>query len=244
MVFILYACPTYITHHPNLPKNLYSPQTSNTMQKREILQIAAAIIVFAIIIAFYPIILGEFTAIPQAILFSAIIILVSVFSRKLFANSLDAGVEHEIWQWQRFGFKPHYKLNKSIPAGILFPLFFSVFSIGILKIPTLLSYETRALKTRAAKRFGHYSFSEMTDWHNALIGSAGIVSLLLLAVIAYFLPIPGFEYLSRLATYYAFVNLLPISKLDGTQIFFGSRILWTTLAIISAVFLSYALLII
>jgi Zn-dependent protease len=95
------------------------------------------------------------------------------------------------------------------------------------------------MKVRAAKRFGFYSYSELTDFHNALIGAGGIIALLILSFISYF---PGFEYLSRIAAFYAFWNMIPISKLDGTQIFFGSRALWTALAIITIIFTAYALI--
>ena len=105
---------------------------------------------------------------------------------------------------------------------------------------TILTYNTTALKRRAAKRFGYYSFAEMTDWHNALIGAAGIIVMLLLSFVSYW--IPTLEPLARLAAFYAFFNMIPFSKLDGSQIYFGSRILWYALAIITLIFASYALL--
>jgi hypothetical protein len=78
----------------------------------------------------------------------------------------------------------------------------------------------------------------MTDWHNALIGAAGIVAVLILSIISYL--IPWSDSLWRLSAYYAFWNMIPLSNLDGTQIFFGSRVLWSTLAIVVAIFTVYA----
>ena len=77
----------------------------------------------------------------------------------------------------------------------------------------------------------------MTEWHNGVIGAAGLVAVLLLSFISYF---PGFELLTKLAAFYAISNMLPISNLDGTQIFFGSRILYITMLIITAIFFLYA----
>jgi hypothetical protein len=173
--------------------------------------------------------------------YSAIIILVAVISRKIVALHYDASVEHEIWQWQRYGYKEHMKLKNPVPMGIIFPLLFSVFTLGLLKITTFLTYETHALKRRAAKRVGYYSYTEMTEWHNAIIGATGIFAVLILAALAYILPFQGVEMLAALASYYAFWNLLPVSKLDGTQIFFGSRVLYIFLAIITLIFTAFSL---
>ena len=102
---------------------------------------------------------------------------------------------------------------------------------------TFLTYETRALKHRAAKRFGYYSFTEVTDWDNGLIGATGIIALLVLSIVGY---IMGYELLFKMAAFYALMNMLPISNLDGTQIFFGSRIIWSVLALICLIFGLYA----
>mgnify|MGYP001567592616 FL=1 len=154
---------------------------------------------------------------------------------------LDSNVEHEIWKVYRYGYKPGWHFNKPISAGIIFPLFFTLFTWGILKFSAILTYETRALKARASKRFGFYSFAEMTDWHNGIIGASGIIATLLVAVIAYF---ANLELLAKMTVFYTFWNLIPVSNLDGTQIFFGSRILYAILAITTIIFTFYALFIV
>ena len=151
---------------------------------------------------------------------------------------LDSSVEHRLWYVYRTGFRPKQHFKREMPFGLIVPLVLAALSVGVLKVMTILTYETRALKHRAAKRHGFYSYTEMTDWHNGLIGAAGIVALLLVSFLAYF---PGLEYLSKMAAYYAFWNMLPISKLDGTQIFFGNRVLWTVLGVITLIFSFYAL---
>ena len=211
---------------------------------REISHIILAIITLAIVIGFSSILILDYELIAQAFLFAFVIILVSVYSKKFVAHLFDADVEHEIWKVKRYGYKPHWHLKKGLAAGIILPLLLAVVTLGVFKFMALLTYETRALKRRAARRFGFYSFTEMTEWHNALIGAAGILGILLLSIVAYFLPIAGLETLARLAAFYAFFNMLPLSKLDGTQIFFGSRILYATLAIITLIFTAYALILI
>ena len=195
---------------------------------KETLHILAAILIFTLVAAFSSLLQGNLAHLAIAFLFTTLIILVNIVTKKGTASLLDANVEHEIWSFSQFGLKPQHHLKNPLPLGIILPLFFSLISLGILKIPSLLTYETTPLKRRAAKRFEYYSYSQMTDWHNALIGASGIIAVLLLSIIAYFLPY-NLETLAKLGVYYALVNLIPLSKLDGTQIFFGSRVIYTIL---------------
>ncbi len=222
----------------NIYINLF---TEKNMKTSELTSILAAIIILTAIFGFSYAIKTQWETISAILLFSIIIILVSVFSKKLIAYMLDSNVEHEIWKVYRYGYKPGWHFNKPISAGIIFPLFFTLFTWGILKFSAILTYETRALKARASKRFGFYSFAEMTDWHNGIIGASGIIAALLVAVIAYF---TNLELLAKMTVFYAFWNLIPVSNLDGTQIFFGSRILYAILAITTIIFTFYALFIV
>ena len=203
------------------------------MKYSEILHILTAILILTIVSGFSLAFKSDWQGLLLAFIFSFIIIFISILAKKISAHLLDSDIEHEIWQMKHFGFSSKSQFKKPIIVGIIFPLITTILSLGTLKFSALLTYETRALKHRAAKRFGYYSFTEMTDWHNALIGTAGILALLILTLITYLLPY-NLVYLSKLSLYYAFWNLLPISKLDGTQILFGSRTLWSILALITA----------
>ncbi len=209
------------------------------MKEREIIHIIIAILVLAIVISFSELVTLDFSYLGTGILFAFIVIGVNLLAKKFVANMLDSDVENSLWFWSRYGFRPNASLKKEIPLGIILPILLTAFSAGLIKITTILTYETSALKRRAAKRFGYYSFTEMTDWHIALIGASGIVATLALSFITYW--IPSLEALARIAAFYAFFNMIPFSKLDGAQIFYGSRVLWTTLAIIAAIFTGYAL---
>ena len=213
------------------------------MNAKEIAVIIAAILILSVSAGLGFMLRGTIEQVVLVFIFSAIIILVNIFVKKIIARSLDADIEHEIWYFSQFGFKAHQHTKKPIPLGIIVPLVAAVATLGFLKLPAIITYEARALRVRAARRFGNYSYTEMTDWHNAIIGASGIIALLLLALITYLLPVQGFELLAQLASYYAFVNMIPFSKLDGTQIFFGSRVLYFTLGIITVIFTAYSLLI-
>lgn len=206
------------------------------MKSSELSKIILAIFILTIISGFTFAYKSEWSNISLALGFSTIIITTSVLAKKITAHLLDADVEHEIWQMKNFGFYQGFQLKKSIPMGAILPLILTLFSLGAIKFGAILTYETRALKRRAAKRFGFYSFTEMTDWHHALIGASGIFFILLLSLVTYLIPGTNLEYLSKFAAFYALSNIIPISKLDGAQIFFGSRILWSALATITAIF--------
>src|SRR3989344_1464843 len=209
------------------------------MEYKEVRDVIAAIIILGLIISLvYPLKIN-LALFPKFLFFALLIIGINILAKKIIAFSLDADIEHETWKWSRYGLKPHQHFKTEIPLGIILSVILSLFSLGFVKFMSLLTYETRARKIKAAKRFGFYSYTEMTDWHNGLIGATGIVALLLLSVVGYF---AGFEYLSKVTAYYVFVNMIPISNLDGTQIFFGNRILWTVLSVVSVIFVGYALI--
>lgn len=212
------------------------------MGQREFWQILSGMIILTAVIAFIPTMDFGIERVGLSFIVSVLIITVSVFSKKIMAHMLDADVEHEIWKFQRYGFRQHWHFKKEIPGGIIFPLFITFFTLGFVRFMGILTYETKALKVRAAKRFGTYSYTEMSDFHNGLIGAAGIVGVLILSVVIYLIPISsGFGLYAAMVIFYAFFNMLPISKLDGTQIFFGSRILYATIGIITLIFTAFAL---
>lgn len=214
------------------------------MKQRETVQIIIAIATLGFVSGFVELIRGDMKLFSLILLFSALIIGINISVKKIVASRLDADVEHEVWKLHRFWFAPGDKFNKSVLAGVIIPLFISIVSLGTIKLMTILTYETRALKRRAAKRFGPFSFTEMTDFHNALVGASGIISVLLITFITYWIAGEGWEILGRLATFYAFFNMIPFSKLDGSQIYFGSRVLWSVLAAITLVFMMYAMLLV
>jgi|SRR3989338_10483323 len=212
------------------------------MEGREFGHVLAAMLMMFVVSVFgFVLVRGDVSSISQVFVFSVVVVGVPVFVKKAVAYLLDSSVEHEIWMVKKFGFSKKSTFKKGIPFGVLVPLVFSVASLGLVKVMTFLTYETSALKQRAAKRFGHYSYTSMTDWHNGLIGVSGVISLLVLSVVGY---LPGWEVLAKMAAYSAFWNMIPIAKLDGTQIFFGSRVLWTVLAVTSLIFALFAVLII
>lgn len=207
--------------------------------KREFRHCLAAILILTLVFGFSFVLNSNWDNLAWAFVFATLIIAIHVYAKKLTAHLLDANVEHQLWTMENYGVMPHKKFKSPIPTGIILPIFFALFTLGNFKFCSLLTYEARALKIRAARRFGFYSYAEMTEFHNAIIGSASIVALLLLSAVAY---LSGFEMLAKFAVYYSFFNMIPFSDLDGTQIFFGSRTLYSALALVTLIFTAYAMI--
>lgn len=209
------------------------------MRYSEITHIIAAIIILTAVAGFAFAIKNQWENVLLVLIFAVIILFVNILAKKFMAYLVDSDVEHELWKWSRFGIKPWMHLPKPIPMGIIAPLFLSVISLGSVRFMAPLTYEARALTHRAARRFGFFSYANLSDFHNGLIGAAGILAVLVLSLVAYIIPLSSsfnLQLLAQLSAYFAFSNILPLSNLDGTQILFGSKVLYFTLAIITLIF--------
>ena len=167
-----------------------------------------------------------------------IILALNIIAKKAMAYYLDSEIEVKLWNIERYGFRPGQKFKRPFPAGVFVPIIFSFITLGTFKWMASLVFDVKAKVHRAAKRHGLWSFSEMTEYHIGLIAASGIGLNLLAAAVGYLINQPEF---SKLNIYYAFFNMLPISDLDGNKIFFGSRVIWTFLAVITLVGTFYAL---
>jgi len=191
-------------------------------------------------------ILGLASAYPSysIILYSMIsfLILISlnIIAKKIMAYYLEAGIKIKFWRWHQFWFTKRAHFKKAVPM-LWLPLVVSFISRGMLLWLGILEFDVKAKAERVSRRHGLYRFSQMTDWHVACIAVTGIIVNLVLAIAGYF---SGFELFARLNVYYAVWSLIPISNLDGAKIFFGSRSLWFTITIITAIFLAYALMVV
>jgi len=198
------------------------------LNKKEFISILSVTIMLSIIIS-----LLESWEIFGGILLAIFgVILVNVFAKKITAHYLATEVEITTWEWSRWGYKQHQKLKSPIPFGIILPLIIKVLSIGILNWMACLTFEVKGKIYRAAKKHGIYSFSEVTEKEMGWIASAGIWANLIFATMGYFM---GFSLFANLNLAYAFYNLIPLSNLDGSKIFFGSIPNWAFLAIISTI---------
>ena len=182
-----------------------------------------------------------------------LIIMINIFAKKITAYYLDSEINITMWGLERVGLlhwiniiplnnsHPTQKFKKPVPIGLILPLITAVLTLGNLIWTASLTFEVRKKVYRAAKRYGLYSFSEMTEYHIGIIAFVGIIANILFAIIGYLM---GWTQFAELNILFAFFNSIPISNLDGNKVFFGSLILWSFLAAIVLVAMGYLLLVI
>ena len=199
------------------------------------------IIVISIILALTISLIESLELFLYALLTIFLVILVNIFAKKIISFYLESEIEIKLWELKRYGFRTHDYLKKPFHAGAFFPIIITALTFGYVYWMACLVFETKPKVYRTAKRWGLYSFSEMTERHIGAIASAGIFANLIFGVIGYLIGFPEF---ARLNLYYAFFNMIPIGNLDGNKIFFGNIVLWSFLAILVLIGLGYALLLV
>lgn len=164
----------------------------------------------------------EFLGIINIFVIIFAIILINTFAKKFFASNLETDVNLNLWTWYQFGFGKKQHFQKPLPM-IWLPIVTSILTKGLLIWMPLINFDVSPKPERITRRHGLYRYTEVTEWHIALIAAFGIITNIVLGVIGYF---AGFELFAKLSIFYAVWNLIPVSNLDGSKIFFGSRNLW------------------
>lgn len=199
---------------------------------KEIYSILGIVILLGIVFGVF----GTLQAFPYTLLAIFLVFVINVLAKKLMSIYLDSEIEIKLWEFKRYGFKPKHSLKKAFPAGIFLPILFAIITLGNFIWMSALVFEVKPKIARAAKRFGLYSYSEMTEQHIGLIAASGVIANLIFAVVGY---LAGFPEFSKLSIFLAFFSMIPLSDLDGNKIFFGSLILWSLLAAFVLVGLGY-----
>lgn len=195
------------------------------LNKKEIITISGVVLITTLSISvlelqktFLPVLLAVFLT-----------VLLNVGVKKSVGYYFDTKIEVELWNVFQYGVKPQRHFKKSIPLGIILTVFSKLFLFPFKNLVWMASlvFEVKPKVYKSAKRHGLYRFSEMTESHLGLIAAAGIIANLILAIIAYF---ANFTELAMISMFYAFFNMIPVSRLDGNKVFFGNLVLWSFLA--------------
>lgn len=193
----------------------------------ELLSILVAIIILSISYTFK----DNISFINIFIVFT-IILSTNILSKKAFANYLNIQLKVKFWSIYQTSLLEKGHLKKPLTMAWL-PLLLSYISKGIiLWIPILITKEEKTIQ-RITKDKGMHRFSEVTEWEKAQIICVSIFSLILICLISSFF---NFILLSKLSIYFALWSLIPLSNLDGSKLFFGSKKLWTFTTILTIIF--------
>lgn len=170
-----------------------------------------------------------------------LVIFINITVKKAAAYYLDAHIEIKPWEMSRWGYKSHHRFKNPFPIGYFLPVITALFTAGYVTWLTPFVFDIKSKTYRAARRFGYYSFSEISELHVGIIAIVGIIVNLIFAIIGYLINFPEF---SRFNIYFAFFNIFPFSSLDGNKIFFASRVWWYVLSTLTVVGLFFALFLI
>ena len=226
-------------HQLRKEDKIVAQQAYNGFSDKEIVWILIATIIAAFI-SFLPILPTDPLTILARILIFAGIIFLSCTVKKRIAKKHALRIEHTVWKFSRYWYYESSYLKKPFPIGLLLPFCMGFFSLGYIQPFTFLQFESenissiRLLKARGYKRALRKEFIHEADLANT--AAAGFYALTILALLGYVLlkaNIPlGFD-LAKFAFAYNLWNLVPISNLDGTKLFFGSTIQWTLILILN-----------
>ncbi len=209
--------------------------------KKEVTWILIMIIILTFIIGFKTNLEKETAELTLIIPFiaSATIILTSVIVKKIAAPYFNLKIEHKSWEFQRYAWYERSKLKKPFPIGLLLPFFIALLTFGLVKPMTLIQFSYEDIpKTRILKRYGRINRRRtmINDSDPGYIASWGFIALFLLvissAILTYLTNLQLFSDITKYTIYYSLWNLIPISELDGSKVFFGSPLTWTFLTTI------------
>ena len=215
------------------------------LEKKEIAYVLVSILVLSLAVSIWD--FGRIFFVMSSFFF---IFMINIVAKEIASIYYESKIEHKIWEIYRYGwigvfsggiFHPSKNFKKPIPIGAILPLITSVLSFGYFIWMSVLVFDAKSKISRAAKRHGLYSFSEMSEEHMGYIAASGILANLLFSILGY---LAGFSEFAELGILYAFFNLFPISDLDGNKIFFGNMELWAFLAALSMIALGFSFFII
>ena len=161
-----------------------------------------------------------------------IIFFINYGIKKLVANYFEISISIKPWEIKYFGFKEKNQFKKPI-SMIWWPLFISLITLGKFWWFPILEFDVKGKQERAARRHGLYRFTEVTENHIAYIVFWSIIATLISGLIGYFI---GFESFFKISVFYALWSLVPLSRLDGSKLFFGEKWLWFFTTIITLIF--------
>ena len=140
------------------------------------------------------------------------------FGQKISALFYDCSAEAQLWTVRQFWLKKGSHFRFDFPMWAALPIFAVILTFGFIKWLAVTTFEAAPLPSRV-----HRKYAELTDWDLALIATGGIFFNAFLAVVSQAF---GWHDFAMLNLYFILFNLVPISTLDGSKIFFGSVMLW------------------
>ena len=160
-----------------------------------------------------------------------IMLFIHHLGQKFTALFYDCSIEFRLWTIRQFWLKKggHFKFD--FPAGVIIPVFLAILTLPfiVVKWLSLTTFDAIPLPARVQRKY-----AELTEFDLALIAVGGLFFNAVLAVISQAF---GWNDFAMMNLCFIAFNLLPISTLDGSKIFFGSVMLWVFSVVFTAIML-------
>lgn len=201
------------------------------------------ILISTLIIAFASTLIQTWSLFLSALGAVFLVIMINVLAKKISGFYLESIVDIKLWEIRKWGIKPWQSFRNFFPIGAFLPIISKIFLFWVngLVWTASLVFDVRPSVHRAVRRHGVYTFSEVTESHTGLIAAWGVLANLFFALIGYLL---NFSLFTQFNLWFAFFNMIPISNLDGNKIFFGKKLLWYILAMVSLIGFLYSFVIV
>ena len=193
----------------------------SSKDKERIIQEIGIVILSAFILAL-TVSFSKFPIFYASLLSFAIIITVNVIAKKIAGYMFEIKVDIKPWTWYQFGFVSKMHFKKPLPM-LWLPLIISWISKGTVWWLAVLEFDVSPKTERIARRHGLYRYTQVTEWHIAMIAMWSVIATIVAGIIGY---VAGFELFAKLSIFYSVWSIIPLSSTDGSKIFFSSRLLW------------------
>lgn len=194
--------------------------------KNEVLVIAIAAIMIGYVLAF-----SKFSWISWLSYagVAALIVLVHHAGYKISASLLDCSAETKLWGIKQLSLSKKSHFRKPFPIWLFIPLAAVWLSLGVIKWIGIVVFDVSPLASRV-----RFRWRELTEWHIALIAAGAAFANIVVAIVAKVLGFDAFAFYNMV---FVFFSLIPIGQLDGTKMFFGSKMLWVFMIMFSLIML-------
>ena len=139
--------------------------------------------------------------------------------QKYFAKRAGALTKIHLWKAGNFKF-PFQKKKTQLSLWLIVPIIVSLLSLGQIFFAAVLSTE---IIVKPAYRVGR-KFRRLSEFEYAKINVSAPIVLILIALVLN--PFPIFKDIVLITSMVSIFSMLPLPKLPGIEIFFGSRALY------------------
>lgn len=164
-------------------------------------------------------------------LISFLSLIIFAYIPNLFTRKFACSARYEPWRLERFGLKEYRKFSryklfgfklKYLPIGIILPILITLISNGkLFFVATMIFVTTINPAFRIGKKY-----IRITDYENAKVALISPIAAILLAVLSKMI-FPNFTELPLVNSMLAISYMIPLPSLNGSTVFFGSKILYT-----------------